>query len=162
MGEILSILIGSMVPISSSEIAQIIYADREDGGAEWYPPIIHVYINRLKRRLKEGGVEVLIESARGRKGYRFLGFRECEKMPESKVKKNTPKGRRYDPSRYNAPDKTNPVMKINKRFPPRQVVVHPSVKDAPWAFPARHANHESGKWDWNWGDYVDGQNPKKD
>jgi DNA-binding winged helix-turn-helix (wHTH) protein len=163
LGEILSIVIGARgFPVSSAELAKTLYANEGGGIERWRKPTVHVHINHLKRRLKAHGIEILLRCTEGKLGYRFLGFRECEKVPEDRPKKNTPKGRRYDPSRCNAADKTNPVMKINKRFPQREITNYESVKDAPWSFPVRHSNHESKRWDWSWSDYVEGQNPKRD
>jgi hypothetical protein len=60
------------------EIFEALYGFREDGGpilgSRQIPPLVVL----LRQRLRAAGVDVMIDSARGRSGYVFRGFRTCE------------------------------------------------------------------------------------
>jgi hypothetical protein len=138
MGEILSIIMGARgYPVSGTEIARIMYAHRDDCGPFWGRKVVAVQIHHMKKRLKSGGIEVIIRSTPGTDGYRFKGFRRCEKTSDR-------------------------FVRIKKQRTPEELEQYKLAHRAPWAFPARHKDGESRRWDWKWNDYMDESGIERD
>jgi DNA-binding winged helix-turn-helix (wHTH) protein len=61
----------------TGELFDAIYGSDEDGGADTGLRIIQVHVYRLRRALREIGIEPVIDSMMGRSGYIFRGFSVC-------------------------------------------------------------------------------------
>ena len=60
------------------ELFDAIYGSDEDGGTDSGFIVIQAHVYRLRRELREVGIEPVIVSQKGKHGYMFRGFSVCE------------------------------------------------------------------------------------
>jgi hypothetical protein len=121
MGEILSIIVGARGgPVTRSEIANAMYDHRDGCAPLWAENVISVQIHQMRKRLKAGGIEVIVQSIGGTDGYRFRGFRLCERTSDR-------------------------FVKTRRRLSAEEAERCRAAREAPWAFHTRHLSHDRAR-----------------
>ncbi len=126
---------------SGQEIADFIYADRENGGPQDARNVICILIMKLRERCLRDGVELRLKSEWSSRGYVFVGASLTDKARAKLESRAIITGLLPIVSRFVANTAKPVVKKVTKKPRKKERRIYRYEDTGNWTFPERHERY---------------------